>query len=56
MNFKHHYSSHMIFQKSFWYYDLLLQKHLLLWWKQVSIIYSGFFDEQKVQKNIIDLK
>ncbi len=30
LNFQHHYSSHMIFQKSFLFADLVLKKHFLV--------------------------
>ncbi len=59
--FSINYSSHMILQKSFKYSDLLLKKHLLLlyyYYVENSWVefFSGFFDEQKVQKNSIYLK
>ncbi len=60
---QHRYSSlqcHMILQKSFWYADLL-KKHfwllsmlITLLWKQS--FFSGFVDEQSIQKNSIYLK
>ncbi len=42
MNIQHHYSSlqcHVILQKSFYYADLLLKKHLLL----LSLLASNFW-------------
>ncbi len=39
---------HMILQKSFWYADLLLKKHLLLLSIIKKPIIINVFDEQKV--------
>ncbi len=69
MNFQHHYTSfqcHMIFQKSK-SANLMLKKHLLLLSLIKTVVFlnictyilhffSGFSDEQIVQKNNIYLK
>ncbi len=60
LNFKHQLllsSVSIILQKSFWYADIVIinvQNECLC--KLQYICFSGFFDEQKIQKNSIYLK